>query len=117
MPQMPMPLRIDRSHIGPNPIDHRRDDILVIVANGKIIFRLALPRPVEGQNRHAAVEEIHLEGQKLFLRGIQPHGHQHERRPRAQFGFGAGATSRRDVCPHRGSARVPRRIEVRQRRD
>ncbi len=42
---------------GRDEIDHRRDSGLVVAADRKIVFRLALAGPVEHEGRDAAIEE------------------------------------------------------------
>src|SRR2546429_5636661 len=50
---------------------------LVVAADRDLVLGLALPRAVDRQRRHAAVEEGFLVGMQLFFCGVQPRGHHH----------------------------------------
>src|SRR6266480_954643 len=52
---------------------------LVVAADRDLVLGLALPRAVDRQRRHAAVEEGFLVGMQLFFCGVQPRGHHHDR--------------------------------------
>src|SRR5712691_3170901 len=60
-----------------DPIDHRARRTLVIAADRDLVLGFALPRAVDRQRRHAAVEEGILIGMQLFFCGVQPRGHHH----------------------------------------
>src|SRR6267143_5383575 len=50
-----------------DPVDHRARRALVVAADRDLVLGLALPRAVDRQRRHAAVEEGILIGMQLFL--------------------------------------------------
>src|SRR5437588_10497396 len=58
-----------------DPIDHRARRALVVAADRDLVLGLALPRSVDRQRRHAAVEEGLLIGMQLFFCGVEPRGH------------------------------------------
>src|SRR5882672_12760137 len=60
-----------------DPVDHRARRALVVAADRDLVLGLALPRAVDRQRRHAAVEEGILIGMQLFLSGVQSRGHHH----------------------------------------
>src|SRR6267143_2051501 len=60
-----------------DPIDHRARRALVDAANRDLVLGFALPRAVDRQRRHPAVEEGILIGMQLFFCGVQPRGHHH----------------------------------------
>src|SRR6267378_2464546 len=60
-----------------DPIHNCARRALVVAADRDLVLGLALPRAVDRQRRHAAVEEGILIGMQLFLSGVQSRGHHH----------------------------------------
>src|SRR6266850_597847 len=58
-----------------DPIDHRARGALVVAADRDLVLGFALPRAVDRQRRHAAVEEGILIGMQLFLGRIEAWSH------------------------------------------
>ena len=61
-------------------IEHGLHRHLVVAADGEVVLRLALARPVEDQRRHAAREERRLVGVAFLLGRIEADRHHHDRR-------------------------------------
>src|SRR6267143_1168484 len=62
-----------------DPIHDGARRALVVAADRDLVLGLALPRAVDRQRRHAAVEERVLVGMQLFFCGVQPRGHYQDR--------------------------------------
>src|SRR5438309_3829295 len=65
-----------------DPIHDCARRALVVAADRDLVLGFALPRAVDRQRRHAAVEERILIGMQLFFCGVQPRGHYQDRTAR-----------------------------------
>src|SRR6267143_5905675 len=61
-----------------DPIHDGARGALIVAADRDLVLRFALPRPVDRQQRHAAIEERVLVGMQFFLGRIQARSHHYD---------------------------------------